>query len=100
MKVADGKFEPFSQKAKQSSNLKINLKESSKVELPSEMENSMNSTKSKKAESLGFKMFVTTTISSWIKTSHKDISVTCTFKVDTLAKDTRIVYEECSTDDQ
>lgn len=100
IKVADGKFEPFSQEAKQSSNLKIDLKESAKVELPSEMENSINSTKSKKAESLGFKMFVTTTISSWVKTSRKDVSVTCTFKVDTLTKDSMIVYEECSTEVQ
>ncbi|XP_074369393.1 NDR1/HIN1-like protein 13 [Apium graveolens] len=99
-KVADGKFEPFSQEAEHSSNLKINLKQSAKVELPSEMEKSMNSTKSKMAESLGFKMFVSLTISSWAKTSHKDISVTCTFKVNTLAKDTRIVYQECSADVQ
>ena len=98
MKVADGKFEPFSQEAKQSSNLKINLKQSAKVRLPSEMEDSINSTKSKMAESLGFKMFVTTTISSWAKTSHKDISVSCTFKVNTLAKDTRVVYQDCSTE--
>lgn len=100
VKVADGKFEPFAQKAEHSSNLKINLKQSAKVELPSEMEKSMNSTKSKMAESLGFKMFLSTTISSWAKTSHKDVSVICTFKVTTLAKDPRIVYQECSTEVQ
>ncbi|WOG93727.1 hypothetical protein DCAR_0313014 [Daucus carota subsp. sativus] len=99
-KVADGKFEPFSQEAEKSSNLTINLKERAQGQLPSEMESSMNSNKTKKAESLGFKMFVTATISSWAKTSHREITVPCTFKVNTLAKDTRIIYQDCSTEVQ
>lgn len=95
-KVADGKFSSFSQEAKKSKNLHLTLK-GANVTLPTEMEKSMNSTKSKKEVSLGFKIFVSAKISSWAKTLKKEITVSCDFKVNTLAAGTRVVDQECST---
>lgn len=96
-KVADAAFSSFSQEAKESKNVHLSLKG---VTLPTEMENSMKSKDAKKGINLGFKIFVSVKISSWARTSKEDITVSCDFRVNTLAQGTKVVHQQCSTEAQ
>ncbi|CAL5365416.1 unnamed protein product [Camellia sinensis] len=93
--IASGKFPSLTQDAKDSTNVHLTLAGSSAM-LPSEVEKSMKSTKLKLPVSLSLMINVPVKLKGSMETS-KDLTVTCDFKVSTLASGTNVSSQKCET---
>lgn len=96
-KIATGKFPSFHQDQQNSTDIGIALK-GSNIRLPNDIQNSMKSAKTKVNVSLSLSMDVPVRMkTSSFTTGEAKLVITCDFTVDTLAKGTRILSQECQT---
>ncbi|GFY85820.1 hypothetical protein Acr_04g0005580 [Actinidia rufa] len=95
--IATGKYPTFDQAPQNSTVFKMIFR-GSKITLPKEMEKSIKSTNQKVHISLSISMGVPIRLKMGaLKTGSKKASVSCNLTVDTLAKHTRILSQECQT---
>lgn len=92
-KIGGGEYPSLSQEAKDSTTVRIHLAGSNGA-LPSEIEKSMKDTKSKTPVSLSLTIDVPVKLKSFIPKSQ-ELTVTCDFKVSTLASGAKILSQKC-----
>ncbi|XP_059643742.1 NDR1/HIN1-like protein 13 [Cornus florida] len=95
-KIAEGKPPSFSQNENESNDVRVTLA-GSKGTLPSEVAKSLNDTKAKTPVSLSLMINAPVKMKGLISTKDKDVTVTCDFKVNTLATGTKILSQECNS---
>lgn len=95
--IACGKYPNFDQGPKNSTIFKMIL-HGSKIALPEEMAQSMNHTKKKAHISLSLSINVSLRMKiGALKIKSKKIAVGCSLILDTLAENSRVLSQECST---